>query len=132
MVTTKTVEVPYLGIRAGYALANDAFDPSKPTCVLINSMCMTSALFRAQFNDDKLTKTMNLVAVEPLGHGETTCTTEQFTYWDSARMTILVLDHLGVDKFYALGTSQGGWIAARIALLARQRVCLKGDFAAFN
>ncbi|KAK6082266.1 hypothetical protein SCUP234_03728 [Seiridium cupressi] len=122
MAAVKTIDVPYLGTRAGYALANDHLDLSKSTCVLINSMCMTSALFRPQFENEKLTTAMNLVAIEPLGHGATTCASEQFTYWDSARVALLVLDHLKVDKFFALGTSAGGWVAARIALLAPQRI----------
>ncbi|KAH8651160.1 putative alpha/beta hydrolase [Xylariales sp. PMI_506] len=122
MAAIETVEVPYLGICAGYALANNVYDASKPTCVLINSMCMTSALYRPQFEDAQLTKAVNLLAIEPLGHGSTTCASQQFTSWDSARMSLLVLDHLGIDKFFALGTSQGGWIAARIALLAPERI----------
>lgn len=38
-------------------------------------------------------------------------------------MTLQVLDALGIDKAYALGTSQGGWIVARMAILAPERVC---------
>lgn len=121
-IIASTVSVPHLGIQAGYALANDSYDPSKPTCVLLNSMCMSSALFRVQFEDENLTKAMNLLAIEPLGHGATESPVEQFTYWDSARMALLVLDHLKIDKFFAVGTSAGGWIAARLALLAPTRV----------
>ncbi|ETS74517.1 hypothetical protein PFICI_14383 [Pestalotiopsis fici W106-1] len=122
MVAVRTIDLPFLGIRAGYALDDKTFDPAKPTCVLVNSMCMTSALFRPQFEDETLTKFMNLVAVEPLGHGATTCASQQFTYWDSARMALLVLDHLKIDKFFALGTSQGGWLVTRLALLAPDRI----------
>lgn len=121
-ITVRTVDVPHLATRAGYALANDSYDPSKPTCVLINSMCMTSAIFRAQFEDGGLTKVMNLLAVEPLGHGATDSPHPQFNYWDSATVALLVLDHLKIDKFFALGTSQGGWVVARLALLAPGRV----------
>jgi pimeloyl-ACP methyl ester carboxylesterase len=123
IIASKTVEVPYLGIRAGYAFANESFDPAKPTCVLINSMCMTAALFRPQFIDTRLTSIMNLLAIEPLGHGATICPEAQFTYWNTARMVVSVLDKLGIDKFFALGTSQGGCMVARMALLAPKRVC---------
>ncbi|KKK25660.1 putative alpha/beta hydrolase [Aspergillus rambellii] len=119
---TQTVQVPHLGgIKAGYALARE-YDPSKPTCVLINSMCMTSALYKPQFEDEKLTRATNLLAIEPLGHGATSCVSEHFTYWDSAIMAIQVLDALGVKKAFALGTSQGGWIVTRMALLAPERI----------
>lgn len=119
---TKTIGVSHLGIMAGYVFANDSYDPAKPTCVLINSMCMTASLYQAQFNDISLTDAMNLLAIEPLGHGATSCSAEQFTYWDSATMALQVLGALGIDQAFALGTSQGGWIAARMALLAPDRI----------
>jgi len=124
MAATKTVEVPHLGgIKAGYALSGDSYDASKPTCVLINSMCTTVALYRLQFNNTKLTDAMNLLAIEPLGHGATSCASEHFTYWDSAIMALQVMDTLGIQKAFALGTSQGGWVVVRMALLAPERVC---------
>ncbi|KAL4889362.1 Alpha/Beta hydrolase protein [Aspergillus ambiguus] len=123
MAATKTVQVPHLGgIKAGYALSNDTYDPSKPTCVLINSMCMTASLYQSQFEDSKLTDAMNLLAIEPLGHGATSCPSEHFTYWDTAIMALQVMDQLGVQKAFALGTSQGGWMVARMALLAPERI----------
>ncbi|KAF9886705.1 hypothetical protein FE257_011219 [Aspergillus nanangensis] len=123
MAATQTIQVPHLGgIKAGYAFSNDAYDPSKPTCVLINSMCMTVSLYKAQFQDSKLTDVMNLLAIEPLGHGSTSCPSEHFSYWDTAIMALQVLDHFGIDKAFALGTSQGGWMVARMALLAPERI----------
>lgn len=125
--TTQTIAVPHLGgIQAGVAISGpdgtSVLDPAKPTIALLNSMCMTAALYAAQFADDTLTAAANLVAIEPLGHGATACAAAHFTYWDSAVMALQVLDALGVDGAYALGTSQGGWIAARMALLAPGRV----------
>lgn len=123
MAATSTVEVPHLGgIRAGYALSGGAYDPSKPTCVLINSMCTTVSLYKDQFADGAVTDRLNLLAIEPLGHGATSCPTEHFTYWDSAVMALQVMDKLGVDRAFALGTSQGGWVVARMALLAPGRI----------
>ena len=37
-------------------------------------------------------------------------------------MALQVMEALGIDKAFALGTSQGGWIVARMALLAPERV----------
>ncbi|KAF7114929.1 hypothetical protein CNMCM5793_000699 [Aspergillus hiratsukae] len=123
MAAKTTIEVPHLGgIHAGYALSNDRYDPSKPTCVLINSMCTTVSLYHDQFSDAALTDAMNLLAIEPLGHGSTSCPVEHFTYWDSAWMALQVMDKLGIDKAFALGTSQGGWIVTRMALLAPHRI----------
>ncbi|RDW87074.1 alpha/beta fold hydrolase [Aspergillus mulundensis] len=123
MPRTQTIQVPHLGgISVGYALSGDKYDPSKPTCVLINSMCMTAALYNDQFNDAALTDAVNLLAIEPLGHGATSCATEHFTYWDTAIMALQVLDALGIEKAFALGTSQGGWMVTRMALLAPERI----------
>ncbi|KAK4148451.1 Alpha/Beta hydrolase protein [Chaetomidium leptoderma] len=123
MAATTTLKVPHLGgITAGYALSGGTYDPSKPTCVLINSMCTTVTLYKDQFADRALTDSLNLLAIEPLGHGATSCPSEHFTYWDTAIMALQVLDQLGIDKAFALGTSQGGWMVARMALLAPERI----------
>ena len=37
-------------------------------------------------------------------------------------MNLQVMETLGIDKFFALGTSQGGWVVARMALLAPEKV----------
>ena len=122
MAAADTIEVPHLGgIQAGYKLSK-SFDKSKPTCVLINSMCMTVSLYNAQFESTALSHAMNLLAIEPLGHGSTSAKVQHFTYWDTAIMALQVMDKLGIEKAFALGTSQGGWMVARMALLAPERV----------
>ncbi|KAK3312179.1 putative alpha/beta hydrolase [Apodospora peruviana] len=125
MAATTTIRVPHLGgIRAGYRLSSDRIDPSKPTVVCINSMCTTSALYNDQFASEALTSVVNLLAIEPLGHGATTLPpgSDHFTYWDSATVALQAMQALGVDKAFALGTSQGGWIVARMALLAPDKI----------
>ncbi|KAH8694091.1 putative alpha/beta hydrolase [Talaromyces proteolyticus] len=123
MVSSSTIEVPHLGgIKAGYALSGNGYDSSKPTVVMINSMCTTVALYRDQFEDKKLTDAVNLLAIEPLGHGSTSSPSEHFTYWDSAIMALQVMDKLGIKKAFALGTSQGGWIVVRMALLMPEKI----------
>jgi len=123
MAATNTIEVPHLGgIKAGYALSGGKYDSSKPTCVLMNSMCTTVALYKHQFENSKLTGAMNLLAIEPLGHGATSSPVENFTYWDSAIMALQVLDALKIKTAFVLGTSQGGWMVTRMALLAPERV----------
>lgn len=121
---TTTVKVPHLGgITVGYRLSSSVIDPSKPTVVLINSMCTTAALYDPQFASSALVNAVNLLAIEPLGHGATVAhASEHFTYWDSAIMTLQAMSALGVDRAFALGTSSGGWIVVRMALLAPERV----------
>lgn len=122
---TISITATHLGpIRVGYRLTNNTIDASKPTLVCINSMCMTTALFDAQFADTNLTNTLNILAIEPLGHGSTTFPPKasHFTYWDSALVALEVMTALGVEKAFVLGTSQGGWMVVRMALLAPERV----------
>lgn len=133
MTAGTTIRVPHLGgITVGYRLSHNAVDHNKPTVVLINSMCMTSALYDTQFGNKELTDRANLLAIEPLGHGATETTAEHFTYWDTAIMAIQVLDALCIKKAFALGTSQGGWIVARMALVAPEKVCFEQLFRFYH
>lgn len=118
MSNAQTITVPHLGTSTiGFQLGK-AYDASLPTLVMVNSFTTSVELFRPQFADEQLTATANLLAIEPYGHGRTRASYEQFTYWDSAIANLQVLDALGIREAFVLGTSQGGWIAARMAMLA--------------
>lgn len=43
-------------------------------------------------------------------------------------MNVQVMDALGMEKAFVLGTSQGGWIIERIASIAPKRVGLAKAF----
>ncbi|GAB7349157.1 hypothetical protein MBLNU459_g8096t1 [Dothideomycetes sp. NU459] len=119
----QTIQVPHLGgITAGYRMAAP-YDASKPTVVLVNSFGTDSNLYRPQFGNEELTSSMNLLAIELLGHGQTRTKSEHWTYWDTAIMNLQVLERLGIHgKLFVLGTSQGGWITTRMALLAPEQI----------
>lgn len=122
MVTTKIVTVPHLGgISASYYMPS-SYDSSKPTLVLVNSFTTSADLYTSQYEDQKLLSAMNLLAIELLGHGQTRTKRENWTYWDTAIMNVQVLDILGIEKAFVLGTSQGGWVTVRMALMAPERV----------
>lgn len=127
----KTVRVPHLGgISAAYQQHPATPDPSLPTLVMVNSFTTSSELYRSQFANKELTSRMNLLAIELLGHGDTRVEgsgsfagAENWTYWDTTIMNLQVLEALGVQgRVFVLGTSQGGWICVRMALLAPERV----------
>ena len=101
------------------------YDPAKPTLVLVNSFTTSSELYRQQYENEKLTSVMNLLSIELLGHGQTRTKTENWTYWDTAIMNLQVMEALGIKKAFVLGTSQGGWITVRMALLAPEKVSLQ-------
>ena len=115
---TQTVSVPHLGgSQIGYRFGGE-YDASKPTLVLVNSFTTSVELYRPQFASEELSGAANLLSIEPFGHGATRAAYEQFTYWDSAVANLQVLEALGIEQAFVLGTSQGGWIAARMAMLA--------------
>lgn len=120
---TRTLTVSHLGgIEVGFRVSSN-LDLNKPTVVLFNPFTTTADYYLPELENKKLTDSMNLIAIEPLGHGKTnTLQVESFTYWDSAIMSLQLLDALNIHKVFALGTSQGGWIAARMAILAPNRV----------
>jgi pimeloyl-ACP methyl ester carboxylesterase len=94
---------------------------------MVNSFLTNSNLYGSQYANENLTDNMQLIAIELLGHGETKTKNENWTYWDTAIMNLQVLEALekrGEIKgnVFVLGTSQGGWITARMALLAPERV----------
>jgi pimeloyl-ACP methyl ester carboxylesterase len=123
MVATKTIDVAHLGgISAGYKLS-EPFNASNPTIVLINSFTTSAELYAPWFADSKLTSLFNLLAIELLGHGATRAhKSEHWTYWDTSIMNLQVMDALKVNKAFILGTSQGGFVCARMALLSPERV----------
>ena len=122
MATVQTMKIPHLGgSQIGFRFGAD-YDPALPTLVLVNSFTTSSLLYRAQFADRTLLDQVNLLAIEPYGHGVTRAGPEQFTYWDTAIANIQVLERLGIDSAFVLGTSQGGWIAVRMAVLAPDRI----------
>lgn len=129
MPNTTTIEVPHLGgIEASYQTAG-SLDPSKPTLVLVNSFTTSSELYKSQYANKDLTDNMNLLAIELLGHGQTRCKIDNWTYWDTAIMNLQVVEALEKKgnlskngKVFVLGTSQGGWITVRMALLAPEKI----------
>ncbi|KAF2671713.1 alpha/beta-hydrolase [Microthyrium microscopicum] len=120
---SKTVHVGHLGgTKVGYVMNRKTLANSKPTVVLIPPFITSTTFFRPQLNDEALGEVANLIAMEPLGHGNTSTRSPCFTAWDSAIAFWQALDSLGVKKVFVLGSSQAGWIAARMALLAPDRV----------
>lgn len=123
MPNTKTVEVPHLGgITAAYQ-SSGPIEKSKPTLILVNSFTTSSELYKDAFTNKDLTSVMNLVAIELLGHGQTRAHKAQhWTYWDTAIMNLQVMEKLGIAKAFVLGTSQGGWITVRMALMGPDKI----------
>jgi len=101
-----------------------------PPVVLLHSFLMDGEMFAPQVAE--LGAEFRFVAVDERGHGETPADAP-FDYWDVARDVLGLLDELGLGRAAVIGTSQGGFVGLRMALLAPERVtalCVLGTSAA--
>jgi 3-oxoadipate enol-lactonase len=79
---------------------------------------------REMFEDNiaALVPDYRCIAWDQRGFGNTGPVDAPFTYWDSARDLLGLLDHLGIERAALAGMSQGGFISMRAALLAPDRI----------
>lgn len=90
-----------------------------PAVVLLHSFLMDVSMWAPQVA--AFGRRFRLIAVDERGHGATPAN-GPFDYWDVARDVLAVLDDLGIGSAAVVGTSQGGFVALRTALLAPERV----------
>ena len=91
-----------------------------PVVVCSHGFLMDHSMFEAQVAE--LETDHRVVCWDERGFGATRSDGEAFTYWDSARDLLGLLDHLGIDSAVLIGMSQGGFLSMRAALLAPERV----------
>ncbi len=91
-----------------------------PPVILSHGFLMDREMFAAQV--DALAGEFRVITWDERGFGETEFDGEPFTYWDSARDCLGLLDHLDIDSAVLGGMSQGGFLSLRAALLAPDRV----------
>jgi len=90
-----------------------------PAVILSHGYLMDHTMFDAQVA--ALAPDFRVITWDERGFGGTPAPAP-FTYWDSARDALGLLDHLGVRQAVLGGMSQGGFLSLRAALLAPQRV----------
>jgi 3-oxoadipate enol-lactonase len=103
------------GIQVNYADSGG----HGPALVLSHGYLMDASMFDAQVA--ALAPEYRMITWDQRGHGGTPAP-GPFSYWDSARDVLGLLDHLGIDEAVLGGMSQGGFVSLRAALLAPQRV----------
>lgn len=91
-----------------------------PPVVFSHGFLMDREMFAE--NIAALVPAYRCIAWDQRGFGRTGAADAAFTYWDSARDLLALLDHLGIARAALVGMSQGGFIALRAALLAPERV----------
>lgn len=91
-----------------------------PPLILGHGFLMDREMFLPQV--EALGQEFRIVTWDERGFGETEFDGKPFTYWDSARDCLALLDHLGIEQAIVGGMSQGGFLSLRTALLAPERV----------
>ena len=90
-----------------------------PAVVFSHGIMMDHEMFAPQVN--ALRDTYRCITWDQRGHGDT-ASGGAFSYWDSARDLLALLDLTGVDRAFLVGMSQGGFVGMRAALLAPERI----------
>jgi 3-oxoadipate enol-lactonase len=88
--------------------------------ILSHGFLMDREMFAPQV--EALAPEFRVITWDERGFGETEFDGQPFTYWDSARDCLGLLDHLGIERAVLGGMSQGGFLSLRAALLAPERV----------
>lgn len=104
----------------GQRLRFDDSGGDGPAVVLSHGFLMDREMFAAQVQ--ALSPEFRVITWDERGHGETEFDGQPFTYWDSARDCLGLLDHLGIETAVLGGMSQGGFLSMRAALLQPARV----------
>jgi 3-oxoadipate enol-lactonase len=103
------------GIQVSYADSGG----DGPAVVLSHGYLMDQSMFDAQVA--ALAPEFRVITWDQRGHGGTRAP-GPFSYWDSARDVLALLDRLGIEQAVLGGMSQGGFLSLRSAMLAPQRV----------
>jgi 3-oxoadipate enol-lactonase len=90
-----------------------------PVVVLSHGILMDQSMFAPQVK--ALAPEFRVIIWDQRGHGGTPAR-GPFSYWDSARDLLGLLDHAGVQRAVLGGMSQGGFVSLRASLLAPDRV----------
>jgi 3-oxoadipate enol-lactonase len=90
-----------------------------PAVVLSHGFLMDQSMFGPQVQ--ALAPDFRVITWDQRGHAQTTAP-GPFSYWDSAKDALALLDHLGIDRAVLGGMSQGGFLSLRAALSAPDRV----------
>ena len=91
-----------------------------PAVIFSHGFLMDREMFAPQVQ--ALAPEFRVITWDERGFGETEFDGQPFTYWDSARDCLGLLEHLGIARAVLGGMSQGGFLSLRAALLAPERV----------
>lgn len=111
--------MPYASVNGQRIYFEDTVGGGAPV-VLAHGILMGHEMFAPQVA--ALAPEFRVITWDERGFGLTELDAKPFTYWDSARDCLALLDHLGIDRAVVGGMSQGGFLSLRVALTAPERV----------
>ncbi|MGB1561819.1 MAG: alpha/beta fold hydrolase [Sinimarinibacterium flocculans] len=88
--------------------------------ILGHGFLMDHEMFAPQV--EVLAGEFRVITWDERGFGLTEFDGQPFSYWDSARDCLGLMDHLGLERAVVGGMSQGGYLSLRLALSAPERV----------
>lgn len=91
-----------------------------PTIMFSHGFLLDGDMYAAQVA--ALRSRYRCIVWDQRGFGRTGPAREAFTYWDSARDLLALMDHCGVRSAVLAGLSQGAFLSMRAAVLAPERV----------
>ena len=97
----------------GQRICFDDTAGSGPAVILAHGFLMDRTMFAPQVR--ALSGEFRVITWDERGFGETEFDGEPFTYWDSARDCLALLDHLGIEQAIV-----GGHVAGRVSVAARR------------
>jgi pimeloyl-ACP methyl ester carboxylesterase len=104
----------------GQRIRFDDTGGERPAVIFSHGYLMDRTMFAPQVA--ALSGEYRVITWDERGFGETEYDGQAFTYWDSARDCLGLLDELGIQQAVLGGMSQGGFLSLRAALLAPERV----------
>lgn len=111
--------MPHARINGQNLYFEDSGGPGLPV-ILAHGFLMNHEMFAPQVA--ALAPEFRVITWDERGFGLTEFDGLPFTYWDSARDCLGLMDHLGLERAVVGGMSQGGYLSLRVALTAPQRV----------
>ncbi|MBV9797183.1 MAG: alpha/beta hydrolase, partial [Solirubrobacterales bacterium] len=111
--------MPFARVNGQNIRYDDSGGDGQPV-ILAHGFLMDREMFASQV--EALSPEFRVITWDERGFGETEFDGQPFTYWDSARDCLGLLDHLGIDRAVLGGMSQGGFLSLRAALVAPERV----------
>ena len=111
--------MPHADVNGQHLYYEDTGGGGLPV-ILAHGFLMDRSMFDRQI--EVLAPTYRAVTWDERGFGRTEFDGQPFTYWDSARDLLGLMDHLGIERAVIGGMSQGGFVSLRAALLAPERV----------